>query len=303
MRVQIPPRHEVVTPLTITLNKLRLFLSLDHREWRGLLQLSEREYQKCRDDLDRTPAEAVFALCDALHIGIEQLWAGNIDFESVLAHFYETPHHLPERYRQGAFSKVRTIRNTLNFVESVSGYDLRHHALMAMQTKESTLLDLDAPVNLHMVSDLFSYLRRHGFRDGHFFEVGVNSVALNKNTLLAHELDGTRRPKELYQKLIEELTPFFERNCDYQIVKLTQAECLIESKINQEVSEALKTSKPGSMNGCLVRKGILASAPAFARLPFSSVTKVSCVYDNAPACRFHVKFHKPSKRRAVQYQA
>lgn len=114
--------------------------------------------------------------------------------------------------------------------------------------------------------------------------------------MLGEALRPMKTPAKVYEHMTVDLISFFERNCTYTLTDLDENSCILESRSNRDVAEALRVRHLGSIDGCLQKAGVLSSAPGYIGLPYAHVNESSCVHRGDDVCRFEVNFEKANWR-------
>lgn len=281
------------------MERLRCTLDHDHREWAALLRLSYKEYERIWSQRKPLPATALVHVAERLHLSIDQLTRGDIDYNAVAAHYSGDFKHIPEKYLVAATSRKSTALCIIDFTTKTSGWMTGLEALRWLQIHPAALHDETTNVNIRFMTELFGFLRKKRLTDEHIRLIGSDTGVRSQNSALGKRLACAKSPSEVYESMIVELIAFWERNCDYQLIKLTRSNCLIKSSTNQEVAEKLRVRHVGSSNVCLFRMGLLSSAPGYIGLPFANVEEKACVHRGDPACLFEVDFRKAAHVAAM----
>lgn len=270
--------------------RLRATLGIEHSAWASVLRLTTKEYAKVLSGKKPLTVLSLFAISERFSLSIELMMQNRLDYAAVVEHQAGNLAYLPERYTVAAFSKRRTAVNFLGYIENTYGWRLRSEALRHFQMTEASFSDPDATINVQFLTDLMGFLRKRGLSDKDFFEIGAHSLVTNRKSLLGEALCKKKSPSQVYETMTVELISFFERNCSYRLARLTEDSCVLESHSNSDVASALRVKHLGSVDGCLQRAGILASAPGYIGLPRARVFELTCVHRGDSKCRFKVDF-------------
>jgi hypothetical protein len=284
----IPSDHS--NPLYATVENLRLATGVTHLQWAEVLRLTASEYERLKQGHSELSTPSLFSLCQYVDLSVEAILLGNVDLKAVSERFSGNHDYLPDCYQVAAFSRRRTALYFLDFVESQHGWYWRNRILRHLQVSEALFKSPDSPVNIQFMTDMMGYLKKNGFRDEDFFNVGLNSRIVNQNAPWAIELGRLGDPAQAFESLILDLMSQVERNSTYQITRLGEGQCRVESKSNVDVASALGLKHVSSREGCFQRAGALACVPGYQNLPLARVTETRCEHLGDSVCRFEVDF-------------
>ena len=282
--------------------RLRFAANVDEQTWLDIVRLTSTEYEKIRDGVKELPATTLAHVADGFHLNISSLVSGKIDYRAVSEQFRGNSSYVPERYMVGAFSKRLTVRNILNYLQETSGWrfadDVRRH----IQIHPAALHDVDMPININAMLDIYRYLRtERNFKDRSFRAIGEHSaVTMLRRLQVENEtpfaqtvqriLSQAKTMDQFWEIIVLELPTLFEKNCTYRILKLSKSKCLLVSVASAEAVEALKVKRVGSLEGCLVRAGICSTFPSYLGLRPSTVIETRCVHRGDSACIFEIDY-------------
>lgn len=272
-----------------TLESLRSTLKLSHRQWADVLGLAISEYGSSYLAKQDTTIPSLSRVSDILNISVEAILKNNIDYNAVYRQFTGKSPSLPERYEVSHGSRIRTARNALNYLTDTGFGELREALIKHTQLNEAILGDIERPVGLNLMVDIWDYLRGEGFNEHDFHSIGLYTSRTSRNRVRPLFADA-RSVFELFVRFFEYLPRYFDSNCDYQIIKTSETTFVLFSSTREQVADELKVRQVGSQEGCHVRAGVFASVPAYLGLPFSKVRETKCVHRKDDYCKFEFDF-------------
>ncbi len=238
---------------------------------------------------------SITSLANSLEISIESVVTGKICYETLKAHQNGQTDHLPERYSVATFSKRKTTIHLLDFIETNFGWQTKKNVLNHFQINEGFTSKPDAEVNFLLPSDICEYLGKTYRMPVELIQkMGAHSALTNKNTFAGKTLYRLRSPKILLEHFFSQLVnQHFEKNQTYQIIKLTDRFCLVETRFKEELKDSLKTGQLGNIFACNSIAGTMSSLTTYLNLPSSHVTKVDCVHQGGCSCKYLIDFDLP----------
>ncbi len=278
--------------LVVMFEKLRLALEYGPDQWREILELTKKEYEKVQGRRQDVPLHSLVTVAERLNLNLESFQSGRIDFPTVAAHHSGNLSYIPEKYLIAAKSRKRTIVNALNYVDTFIGWERRLFVMRDVQIHEPALVNLNENVNLNLARDVYGSLEKAGFGKDVFFSIGAYSVITNHGSALQKELSLLDTVLDIYEQTFEKHITFFEENCKYRIFEANSSVCVVDCYPNPDVSEALRVTKLGSKNICHGKRGIMASTPQYAGLGYAEVEETKCIHDGNPYCRFVIDYSR-----------
>ncbi len=219
---------------------------------------------------------------------------GEVDFRALREHWLGNAKHIPNAYTVGARSRNTMLINVFNYVKKVYEQTLAEGLLRHLQIDESILLYPDEKSNFHLFRDAISFLKMQGLNDWDVYKIGLNTIQTNNGTHFAKKMKSFKTPKSMYENYLGCLIEDVERNNRYQIVKITDKICEVESLEREEMLDIFKVSHIGHRERCIYRVGGLAGATMYLGLPQAQVEEVSCVHSGDPVCKFRINFENPN---------
>jgi predicted hydrocarbon binding protein/predicted transcriptional regulator len=275
-----------------TLEKLRITVGYSHADWADALGLSKPQYASSYLSQKSVHLNNIQNLEPVINASVETIVSGQIDWNAVEAHKSGNHSYLPERYMTAAFSRKRTAVTMLNFSDRILGPHFTATLLRNLQIHRSALANPDEFVNVQLGNDILTYIKSYNVGAGFIVGIGKNSTRTNRSSLLGKELSKEKSITRIYERMITELIHLYEKNCSYRLLSLDDNSCVIESKDNPDVAEALKVHHIGSAEICLYKQGILTAMPEYIECPSAVVQETHCVHHGDSSCRFAVDFSK-----------
>lgn len=282
--------------LVRTLDRLRTTLDLSEAVMSELLGINHSDYKKVIHRKTDLPAFCLVNLAERFNLNPSSILRGDIDFETLAAHYSGDLEYIPEKYMRAACSRRRTAANILDYAERSIGWVKTQQLKRKLQLSDSALKNHDAFINIELLIDLLGGLRKLGMSDVQLAGTGAHSLIMNRAAPFAVELSKSESLRSLYERMLVEFVPLIERNCDNTLLKLDDNGCIIRITSNSDVATALGREHLTDRNACLYKAGFLAAPPSYVNLPFAQVTETSCVNHGDSSCKFAVNFESAKAR-------
>lgn len=271
---------------------LQFNLGVSSEELADLLQATPREFTNKNFEPN---IEQLGRLAQRFHFSLNRFFKEDIDLEVIRQHRQGNQLVLSHKYQPAAFSKRRIIINMLDFVEAQRGSSMKRLLMDHLYLTDAIYLDPDGPVNVLLFEDATQYLFKAGFSASDIFQMGQHMAVTNQGTAFADRLKETKSVSEMYEYYLTDLIKTVEHNNFYQLKRLSNSECLLESFENPDLLDALKVEHAGGIGRCLCRAGTLAAAPAYRGLPQARIVETTCVHRGDDLCRFHINFEHAAR--------
>jgi hypothetical protein len=283
--------------LADTLERIRLTTPPKYGDnkhyWSDILRVTYDKYLKFIIGSEGLSELSLHHLSTHFGLDYNQLIEGQIDFKKISHGSHNSEAFLPEKYARAAFGRRRTTMTSLDFVEQKSGWETRHEILHHLDTDDRLFNDPLAPINIQFISDALIFLAQHkSYNYNDFYQMGAYSLKGNQNTILSETFSRLSHPHEIYDLLFGDMLKYYEQNCHYRALKLTDTFCLAEVKSDTHVADALGVKHLGNVPICGLKAGWMASSVGYLNLPFAKVKKVACVHHGDPSCLYEVNFEE-----------
>ncbi len=229
---------------------------------------------------------------DVMNVDLESVLNDTVDFKTILFQMHKDMYYFPEIYTLSANGKKRTVINILDYIEKIMGATYKTLLLRKFQLRPYHLSNPDELINNNFIVDLLDVLKKNGFTEEQILKTGEESYYSNKNSDVGRIFAKYKTPSKLIPGIFEEHIDYYDRNFTYKIIKLNDNSCQLEVSQNNEVAESLGKTKIGSTLLSLYKAGVMTSFPKYIVLPNAEVKLVRCAHQNAPACRYEMKFFK-----------
>ncbi len=229
---------------------------------------------------------------DAMNVDLESVLNDAVDYNTILQQLRADRFYFPEIYTRAANGKKRTVINILDYIEKSMGTTYKTLLLRKFQLRPYHLSNPDELINNNFIVDLLHILKTSGFSDEQILKTGEQSYDSNKNTDLGRTFAKYKSPSELMPGIFEEHIDYYDRNFSYKIKKLNNDYCLLDVTQNNDVADSLGKEKIGSSLLSLYKTGVMSSFPKYIGLPNAEVKLLQCAHQNAPTCRYEMKFFK-----------
>ncbi|MBC7693696.1 MAG: hypothetical protein H7222_18160 [Methylotenera sp.] len=278
-------------PVEDTLERIRRAAELAGDDWLQVLGLTEKQYLRLL--IERVPlaARTVESVAARFGLSFESVMRGDVDYAALSAREKGDHDPLPARFSVGAFSRRRTSIHLLDYVELNHGWRTRSRILRHFQMSEALFKDPDQSININFVTELCEYLSKSGCSTDVMKSMGEHSFVANRKTPLGRLLRSYGTSRMLHEHVFTELiSPYFDKNCIYQLVEISDHHCVVTARPSTEVQDELMQKVIGSTHVCSAKVGSFQSLSGYLGLPFSKVTETDCVHSGAGVCRFHFDF-------------
>src|SRR6185437_10550549 len=148
----------------------------------------------------------------------------------------------------------------------------------------------DEYISIQFLTDLADHVVELGADTKMLFDMGAESVRVNRNVGFSKNLLDAMNIKEACAFQADYLMGYFDKNYLYRCGKLTDSVCTVEGRQNPDVLDALKVQHHGSQNVCAVKAGVAGSFPEFFALPTAAVRETKCIHRGDPLCVYEVDF-------------
>lgn len=284
-----------------TLYRVKQTLDFSDLEFADRLRLTQNQYLQAKNKTAPSMYN-IEALTEELGIDFEILIKGKIDYRALLARWNGNKQYIPEYYQLGAFSKKRTSMNILGYLETIHGWALKDRVLRHFQMHESAFLNPEDTISVNFVSDLTAHLAKWGFQDQDLVNMGRFSVIMNKGSI-GKDLVDCRRPEDIFEKIIFELSSRFDKNSIYDFKSFRKHTCIISATPNKDLYDILKIKTLGNVHTCASRKGVISSFPGYLDLQDANVKEVSCIHKGDQSCDYLIDFSAAAKQHAFKPHA
>jgi hypothetical protein len=274
-------------------------LAWDHSEMADLLKVTGREWKKIAAGDKEPSLMALSAFAESTDVDLEKLFEQKLDLNVLqLRQLAGNLDALPEEYLTTAFSRVRTSRYLLDYVEFNFGWRLRSNILKRLEMNESAIADPERWINIKFYMDICEALKQLGYDHRVMQKMGEFSVHSNRSGAVGQAFSDCKTPTAVYEKLVPTLGTLFEKNHRYRILSLGPNHCTIESTDQQEVAHGLKLKLIGSREVCAAKAGVASSFAHYAGNYSTQVEQLECVHQGDQRCVYHVTW-KPIKQLSV----
>lgn len=300
IRTQVSERD---LALVRVLERIQLELGLDYLAWSEYMHLTPKDCKRVMDGHTPLSAMSLYHLSERLSLDPQVFETGKIDYVALIQAFSGNRSYINPIHQIAASSRKFTAVNTLNFVEKFRGSRIRVAANRHFQIHEDFWSDWQDSnserINIRMLSELWAFLRMRGFKEEDFRAIGFHSFFTYKNTHIGKALSSFHHPRSSYECLFGSLIENFEENHIYKIIRLTDETCIVESRSNPDVANALSIRETGSVEGCQFKAGVFSSLPVYVDSPPASVHETHCVHRGDSMCRFFCDFTPPRAKHGT----
>ena len=282
---------EVQAKLQWTDTDMADHLKLSHKEWRNISE-GEKEPSLI----------ALSSFAESIDVDIEKVFHQNLDLDLLIRRNTNGVDSLPEHYIPGAFSRVRTSKTLLDFIEFYFGWRMRQKVLSTLNMNEAAIADSERYINVNFFRDICDTMKSFDYNDEILRRMGEFSVYSNRSGVVGKMFEDCSTPRAVYEKAIPVLGTYFEKNHHYRILDISDHHCTMESRVHEQLAEELKTSKVGSVHMCTAREGVGSSFVLYAGAYRTTVTKLECIHTGSDRCVCRFEW-APLRRLTMPYES
>ncbi len=284
-----------VTKLWENIESIRWSLRFSHKDVADMLLLTLKEYETLKQKKAALSAKSIMNFTLQLEIDPLKLIEGTIDIMALVQRRYSDRAYIPERYQVAAFSRRRTSIHILDYLNKRIGPKYVDSILWKFDLDRAAFTNPDLTINIRFLTDLCSHLHQHGASYDTFYQMGVNSTSVNKDSPFAILMRGSRSVLDAYDLQINHLSHFYDQNYNYRILFGDSTSVVIESTQRENVLNLLQTPSFGSTYVCTARSGVMAAMAGLMGLPVAHSQETHCIHRGDSACRYHVNFEEAAR--------
>lgn len=233
-------------------------------EMADLMALTASQFLKLRAAKKDVGIQSLMSLAQRIHVGLEKLVVGEIDYRAVAKQFDGQKNALPEKYVVGANSRRTTVINILDWISENLGWGIRARVLREFQVSERAFDDPTAEINLRLSVDIGDWILKRYRRPEWLVGMGTNASRNQMKKTIGSKLSKSKSLEELYERLFIEVVPQdMERNFFWKILNLNSQGILVKGSPNLDLMEDLGDSYVNSYSGSLIRQGVMASMSGY----------------------------------------
>lgn len=277
--------------LWTSIHQIQNALSMNDHELAEALELTNREFQKSKLNLNSPSIRHVSNLASHLELNLESLFSGNIDFKCLAQRFYgDRSEAIPEQYIQDAKSKRRTVLSILNYIESILGYSKRAMVLKQFQLNEAVFMKPNESIHLNLALDIANYLYNINKNESILYNMGTFSILNYKNTNITESIDEAKNSVEAYERMFCDISPrYLEKNYRWEIASVKNNLMVIKGHPNEQLRQEIKKNPIKHYLGCIIRSGFIGGMANYLNNHPKQVIKYQCVSKGDPFCSYHVE--------------
>lgn len=269
-----------------TLYRIQLTLQLSDQRLAELMRLTHEQFIQLRTSHVPLSTYSAFALTEELNIGFEAFVTGKINYAAMTRQFAGDQSTLPERYQQGAMSRIRAAENLLGYIERRYGWQHRAITLRRLQMNEAMFTNPEGKISVAFASDVIQHLFKYHRSEDELFEMGQNSVLSYQNSPIGEAIRKEPSVKSAYELVFDQLiNRYIEQNFVWAIDSITPHTLRFSGAPNLDATDRKAVSDPLL---CHVRAGFASSIPVFLGKAFSKVKKTGCIARGDSRCSYEV---------------
>lgn len=225
-------------------------------------------------------------------IDLDLFLQGKTDFDVLTKRINGDVGALPMRYiaRHKQGSRGRTVLTILDSIQHHLGQRFCDNVMRRLQLSPMRRFTSEEYVNLNLIVDLLTEVRRFGLAEDDFRVMGFRSAVVNQDSALGEAMRPFDRGHQIYRAMHEECMHFFDNHFVYRIQRLSADHADIKITLNEETAEAFGSRNVGSREQCLLRQGIYASMTLPTLGKPAVVTESRCMHVQGDHCLYHIRW-------------
>ncbi len=278
-----------------SIERIQCILNIDDQELAKLI--NRNHFELIADKTCNRPLNMfeLATISNKFGLTIDGLVHGQFDDEQIINNYHNLNPDLPNKYKEGKLSRLRTLINVLDYTALKLGDECRQFLLQKLGVNEKLLNNPNKFTNIHLITDLCRHLKTVGLTKEDFINMGKYSYETNKNTDFGILLSKFNSAKNLYKFLLEDYTHMYDKNFKYQVTKVDNSGLVLETTFSEEALDTYRVKNFGNSTTCLTKIGVLSSMSQYIGLAPSPVKKTHCIYQGDTKTRYEISF--PIKKR------
>jgi len=242
--------------------------------------------------------ENLWSLSQRHHLDLDLFLRGQFNFETFKAQIAGDSQILPEKYLQNGqqLSRGRSVLTILDAVALYFGDEFCSNLLNRLQISGRRTFDPDEFLSMHLLVDLLTEVSRLGISNTDFRWLGFRSALVNRGTELGKIIYQFNTGDQIYRSMHEECMHFFDKNCKYEIQRLSKNSNEIKITTREQTQEIFKSRTVGSREVCLVRQGVYASMTLPVLGYPASIHESHCMHVDGDYCLYHLSWESPRSK-------
>lgn len=196
--------------------------------------LDESEYLGSLKSNHSADYKDLVVLSEKFDVSLDDLIHGKIDYDWI-----RNP-KLPDKYTMSRGSKVRTSLVPLDFVKRFYGDDFYNFVRRSLKIPKESLECPDYEISVELLTDILDLLKSSGIDEKDFHAIGHHLTEIEENKEISQEFSGITKPKDVFEKLFNEVIKRYEKNFDYKIVSSARRNLRVEVTQKEELSDTIK---------------------------------------------------------------
>lgn len=279
------------------INKIQALMRMDNPAFAQFMEMPVKEFLKAKSVAATLPAFAVCILLEKLELDPDLFLSDRLDYHVLSQALRSGQDTLPKRYTDDAFGTLSTPKAFLDSLLASSDPALVTEFFRALQISPRILLNTDQPVNMFFSLDILKFLNKRAKAEKFMFDFGKKGARAARPKVFDLALREAKTIQSVYEIIPYLIETYVEKNFKYSISDL-QADTCIFSVVPREHLKELAAKNDDDRRHlsllCSVRIPYIEEVPVRVGWLPTKLTKLSCFFEGASACRYRVDFMQPS---------
>lgn len=243
----------------------------------------EKKYANNFDSFDD-----ILKLADALGVNLEDIQNDTVNYSSIKSRMLRTSNQLPCEYIECAGTYMSNIKSIFNYLVKSTNEKTAKYACNKLGISPENIRHESLMVNIIFLEKLFSILSYDlNMSNDDIRSMVVHSYTSKKRRDLVESISHIGSGIEIAEHITKN-SKIYELNFNYSFKKLSDNQCIISTKSNDEINNFMKSGKLISPATIQFKKHSIELLPAFLRQSKLSVKKIK---DNTSKVAQTVDFH------------
>ncbi len=229
-------------------------------------------------------------ISDFFSINIDDLIAGNIDYNNLKKRFFTPSKSIPCIYQENAGTYMSNIRAIVNHIKNRTNDKTSQYIINRFGIAKEVLINDELTVNLKLANNLLEFIDlEFGLNDYDYIAMASLSYE-NKSRKSILKLGSLfSNDRQVAQMIIDNVSNY-EKNFTYQIIDVTPNDFIIRGTSKPEAMELFKGKNISSMHGTKFRKASVQIITSFMGRELMNITHTNNYkVKNREIIDFHVK--------------
>lgn len=268
-----------------TVGRIKDELYWDQADLAHCFNVSPRSLERLQSYKREPDLEKVTHFCDRLHLDLEKLMYGTLNFEAMKRQYFGELDYVPQRYRVSANVDLADSLKALNYIRKKYDKKLIHVLLCHLQIREEAF-EKNPLVNLRVMVDILSFLKKANYQSVDYCKMGKALIREIHQSDSIYSL--TKNQKDIlsfFEKFIE-LTPV-KSSWHYKVRKNDSKSWSLLTFPKKETVSLIGEPSFFRSDFCSYRRGLFTQLPKSYGYRAQRVKKLSCILQGDSFCRYN----------------